>query len=188
MYHNHMGPGYNPMGAVQPAARAGRSRKSSRARGCSTAVLIATPFLLAILAVSAFWVGIPSWHVRTAGVQTQGIAILVADCGRSTDGHGNPGPETYRAVIEFTDQHGQVQHVESHWNCSNFYQDGEQVPLWYLPDDPSSFLTAGEAAWLYILTPVWGGMALFLVIALPVAVAILLRARWQIAQQPEVWG
>lgn len=188
MYDNHMGPGYNPQGAGQPVAWTGRTRGNSRALGCSTTVLWAAPFLLAILAIAAFWIGIPTWHVLIAGVQTQGTIIQVEDCGPSQVGPDHsPGPETFKAVIQFTDQQGQVHQVESH-ECSNGYNIGEQISLRYVPDDPSSFLTDFDALGICILTVGGGGMALLLVVALLVAVFILLRARWQAASQPEVWG
>jgi hypothetical protein len=137
--------------------------------------VIAYLVLLSVLAVPLFWIGIPGWQVRVAGVSTVGTARLDYSCGTSTDADGNPSPETYHVSIQFHDQSGKLQKVESHWACNNFYDDGGQVSLWYLPSDPSRFLTGGEAIWLYITSVLWAVIT-FLVLR---GFFRLLAARWR---------
>lgn len=132
--------------------------------GFASACLVA----LLVLSFLAVWIGVPAWHVRFAGVQTVGTATLDYSCGTSTDADGNPTAETYQVSIKFTDQNGKLHEVGSHWACNNLYDDGEQVSLWYLPDDPASFLTGGEAAWLAVFTGLW-------VLVVGVLVTIFLR-------------
>jgi len=126
-------------------------RRASRGLGGVIAYLV----LLSVLAIPLFWIGIPGWQVRVAGVSTVGTARLDDSCGPSTDTNGNPTPETYHVSILYHDQSGKLHEVESHWNCNNFYTDGEQVSLWYLPSDPSRFLTGGEAFWLALTSVLW---------------------------------
>jgi len=144
-YSTNMGPGQSVPG-FGPVAR------QRVARGCGLGGMITC---LLALAIPLFWIGIPSWQVRATGVSTVGTATLVSSCGTSTDGDGNPTVETYQVSIQFTDQQGRTHQVESHWACNNFYSDGQQVSLWYLPGDPSRFLTDGEAIVLYITSLFW---------------------------------
>lgn len=146
---------YNNMGSGQPGVAFGPVAQRRAAPGCS---LIAYLVALTALAIPLFWIGIPGWQVRVAGVSTVGTARIDYSCGTSTDTNGNPTAESYHVSIQFNDQSGKLHKVESHWACNNFYNDGEQVPLWYLPSDPSSFLTGGEAFWLYITSALWMGI------------------------------
>lgn len=148
-YYDNMGPGPQPGVAYGPVAQ------RRVARGCGLSSMIACLVALAVLAIPLFWIFIPGWQVRATGVSTVGTATLTSSCGTSTDGDGNPTPETFQVSIQFTDQSGKLHKVESHWACNNFYNDGEQVSLWYLPSDPSRFLTGGEAFWLYITSAIW---------------------------------
>jgi hypothetical protein len=148
-YYNNVRPG-QPDLAFGPV----RERRASRGLGGVIAYLV----LLALLAIPLFWIGIPGWQVRVAGVSTVGKARLVDSCGTSTDANGSPTPETFHVSIQFRDQSGKLHEVESHWNCNNFYNNGDQVLLWYLPSDPSRFLTGGEAFWLFITSVLWMGI------------------------------
>jgi hypothetical protein len=145
---------YNNMGSGQPGVAFGPVARRRAARGCLGG-MIGHLVALGILAIPLFLIGIPAWQVRAGGVSTVGTATLTASCGESTDADGNPTPETFEVTIQFTDQNGQLHKVGSHWACNNFYNDGEQVSLWYLPGDPSRFLTGGEAFWLYITSALW---------------------------------
>lgn len=153
---------YNNMGPSQPGVAFGPVPQKRVRRGLSG--LIAYLVVLAVLAIPLFWIGIPGWQVRATGVSTVGTATLTQDCGASTDGEGNPTPETYRVDIQFNDQSGKLHKVESHWACNNFYNDGEQVSLWYLPSDPSRFLTGGEAFWLSITSALWAVITFFVLL------------------------
>jgi hypothetical protein len=147
-YYTNMGPG-------QPGVAFGPGAQRRPARGCGLSGMTACLVALAVLAIPLFWIGIPGWQVRLAGVSTVGKARLDDSCGTSTDGNGNPTPETFQVSIQFHDQSGKLHQVESHWSCNNFYNDGEQVSLWYLPSDPSRFLTGGEAFWLSLTSVLW---------------------------------
>jgi hypothetical protein len=184
MYPNNMSAGYNPMGAGAPMA----PQKNGLARGCSLGCVVACLLALAVLTIPALLLGAPAWRVRTQGVQAQGTATLAGSCGSSRDENGNEGPETFQVIIHFTDQQGRPHQVGSHWACNNFYDNGESVSLWYLPDDPSTFLTAGEAIWLYIVTAIWGIFALALVAVLVIALVLMLRRPKPAAPQPMAWG
>lgn len=166
-YYNNMGPG-------QPGVAFGPVAQRRVARGCGLGVMIAC---LVALAIPLFWIGIPGWQVRAAGVSTVGTAALTASCGTSTDGDGNPTPETFEVTIQFNDQSGRLHKVESHWACNNFYNDGEQVSLWYLPSDPSRFLTGGEAFWLYITSALWAVLTFFVLLGLFKSLGARLSAR-----------
>jgi len=167
-YYNNVGPG-------QPDMAFGPVAQRRTARGCGLSGMKACLVALAVLAIPLLWIGIPAWQVRVAGVSTVGTARLDDSCGTSTDGNGNPTPETYHVIIQFNDQSGKLHQVESHWNCNNFYNNGDQVSLWYLPSDPSRFLTGGEAIWLYITSALW------MVITYMVLLSFfkLLGARWR---------
>lgn len=183
MYPNNMGAGYTPMGAGTPMA----PQKNALTRGCSLGCVVVCLIALAILAIPAMLLGVPAWRVRTQGVQVQGTATLAESCGSSRDENGTEGPETFQVIIRFTDQQGRPHQVGSHWACNNFYNDGEPVSLWYLPNDPSTFLTAGEAIWLYIITAVWGVIVLALVVVVLIAFGLILRRPKPATPQPMVW-
>lgn len=146
---------YNNTGADQPGMTFGPGAKRRAARGCGLGGMVGCLIALGLLAIPLFLIGIPAWQVRAGGVSTVGTATLTSDCGASTDGDGNPSPETYQVTIQFNDQSGKLYKDESHWACNNFYNNGEQVSLWYLPGDPARFLTGGEAFWLYITSALW---------------------------------
>ncbi len=164
---------YNNMGAGQPGVTFGPGARRRVARGCGLGGMIGCLVALSLLAIPLFLIGIPAWQVRAGGVSTVGTATLTSDCGASTDADGNPSPETYQVTIQFNDQSGKLHKVESHWACNNFYNDGEQVSLWYLPSDPSRFLTGGEAFWLYITSALWAIITFFVLLGF----FTLLRAR-----------
>src|SRR5215468_10235092 len=111
MYSPNMGAGYTPMA---PAPQ-----RNSITQGCSLGCAIVCLIALIILAVPAIWLGIPAWHVRTQGVQTEGTASLIESCGTSRDENGNEGAETFQVSIRFTDQQGRSHEVGSHWACNN---------------------------------------------------------------------
>ncbi len=184
MYPNNMGAGYPPLGTGTPMA----PQKNTLARGCSFGCIVVCLIALAVLAIPAVLLGVPAWHVRTQGVQTQGTAILTASCGTTPDENGGEGPETFQVTIRFTDQQGHTHEVGSHWACNNFYNDGERVSLWYLPDNPSTFLTAGEAVWLYVATAIWGIIVLVLVVVVLIALGMMLRRPKPATPQPMVWS
>ena len=167
-YYNNMGPG-------QPGVAFGPVPQKRVRRGLGG--IIAYLVLLAVLAIPLFWIGIPGWQVRVAGVSTVGTSRLDYSCGPSTDGNGNPSPETYHVSIQFTDQSGKLHKDESHWACNNFYNDGEQVSLWYLPSDPSRFLTGGEAFWLYITSALWAVITFFVLLGFFKSLGARLSAR-----------
>ena len=168
---------YNNMGVNQPGITFGPGAQRRVARGCGLGGMIACLVALGVLAIPLFLVGIPAWQVRAEGVSTVGTATLTASCGTTEDEHGNPGPETYEVTIRFNDQSGQLHKVESHWACNNFYNNGEQVSLWYLPNDPSRFLTSGEAVWLYITSALWAIITFVVVLIFVLLAGALLRRR-----------
>jgi hypothetical protein len=165
---------YNSMGSGQPNIAFGPVAQRRAAPGCG---LIACLVALAVLAIPLFWIGIPGWQVRVAGVSTVGTARLDSSCGPSTDANGNPTPETYHVTIRFNDQSGKLHQVESHWACNNFYNDGEQVSLWYLPSDPSRFLTGGEAFWLSITSVLWMVITFLVLLGFFKLLGVRLRGR-----------
>ena len=169
MYYNTPGPG-QPVPGFGPAAQ----RRAAPGCGCGP---IAYLVALALLAIPLFWIGIPAWQVRVAGVSTVGTARVDYSCGTSTDTDGNPTAETYQVTIQFNDQSGKLQQVESHWACNNFYNNGEPVSLWYLPSDPSRFLTGGEAIWLYVTSVLWAGITFMVLLSFFTMLLAQLRGR-----------
>jgi uncharacterized membrane protein len=130
--------------------------------------------LLGLLAIPAVLVFVPSWHVRLAGVTAHGTARLVEQCANT---NSDDSTATYVVQIVFTDAHGIQHHDESHWSCTNIYDNGEQLSLWYLPDDPASFLTSGEFTWMAILSVVWLVITVPLVLSVYVMMGRLLVGR-----------
>jgi hypothetical protein len=136
-------------------------RNPSLRIGCSVGILV----LLVVLAVVALLFLVPGWHARLAGVSTQGTAHLAGNCAPTDVNDTTP---TYRVIIAFSDAQGVQRRNESHWACNNLYDEGEHVSLWYLPDDPSSFLTTGEFLWLAIFSAVW------LLLTIPLGLAVVM--------------
>jgi hypothetical protein len=155
---------YNAPGSPPLASSFGAQARQPRNRsvriGCSVGILV----LLAILAIPALLVFVPGWHVRLAGVTAQGTAHLAGDCAPTDVNDTTP---TYRVIIQFSDAQGRQQRDESHWACNNLYDEGEHVSLWYLPDDPGSFLTGGEFVWLAVFSAAW------VLITIPLALVVV---------------
>jgi hypothetical protein len=110
---------------------------------------------LAVLGWLAAWFGVPAWYIRLIGTQTTGTATVIASCGVDDYATQGDNAETFRYIFQFTDARGQVQRLTSHSVCNNLYNDGEQITIWYMPNDLNSFLTSAEAFWLYVLSPLW---------------------------------
>lgn len=115
--------------------------------------LIGMVILLPILLVSAglfYWLGFPVLQTRLSGVQTTAIAHEIAICPGDSD---NPG-DSYAFSYEFTTANGQHYNLSQDGFCTNIYNDGDHITLWYMPNDPHHFATDLQMNTLYILAAV----------------------------------
>lgn len=131
-------------------------------------LLVGAFVFLITLVIALAWVGgSPPWQARLFGVQTQAIvkSIDTTTCSDYTlpdpglDGGGFVLGSLPHAAIEnnvlptvqFTDRQGHGHTVQENY-CGN-YGVGEQVTLWYVPNDPTTFALApdtdSDAAFVY---------------------------------------
>ncbi len=114
-----------------------KNRRKSRLGGFFAAIFILAVCLLA--GWIFFW---PSWQARLFGVQTQGIVRSVKPCPENNSDvalRSIPFVEIVDHVqptVQFTDRQGQTHEVVD-LICGS-YGVGEQVTLWYLPNNPNS--------------------------------------------------
>ncbi len=125
-------------------------------------------FVLVLLLIPALWGVFPNWYIRLAGTEAPGRAAYVDDC-------QDDGP-TYKTSVIFQDAQGQLHEIPGD-TCTNFYQDGEQLSVWYLPNDPTSTLIGGgNAEFLTFLTGFWLVFTLLLLLFFGIMVWELRKA------------
>jgi len=94
-------------------------------------------FILLILAVLFYALAFPVWQIRLTGTQTSAIAHEDRICAGDSE---NPG-DSYSFSYEFTDTHEHHYRIAQHSFCTTVYNDGDHVAIWYMPDDPTRFVT-----------------------------------------------
>lgn len=111
--------------------------------------------ILLILLGLAGWLGIPPWLVRIGGVETGAVAREAASCG--ADDYATQGDNATTAIFafQFSDQQGKAVRETREGVCNNLYANGEHISLWYMPQNPQSFLTDQEALWLCVFSGIW---------------------------------
>ncbi|HEU5381161.1 MAG TPA: DUF3592 domain-containing protein [Ktedonobacteraceae bacterium] len=117
----------------------------------SGARLFVMGVLLAVFLISAAlfcWLALPAWQIHLSGVQANAIAHAHGYCEGDND---NPGI-SYAFTYEFTDARGQQHRVAQDGFCTDVYQDGDHVTVWYLPHEPTRMVTDLEVHMLYIFT------------------------------------
>jgi len=116
-------------------------------------------FFLALLLVPAIWGLVPNWYLRLAGTEARGRAVHVAAC---EDGNGIGDGPSFQTSVIFQDAQGQLHEIPGD-TCTNLYQDGEPLSVWYLPSDPTSTLIGGDnTEFLKFFTGFWLAFALLL--------------------------
>nr|WP_201392151.1 DUF3592 domain-containing protein [Ktedonobacter sp. SOSP1-52] len=123
-----------------------------------------------------YWLAASTWQVRLNGNQTRAIAHKYVYCEKTED---SPGSFSFK--YDFTDTHGKKHSVANPNFCTNVFENGDEVTIWYMPDDPTSMITDAEAVVAYIITGVLGGLSLVaLIISLIALLKPLLRPRQKI--------
>lgn len=124
-----------------------------------------TIFLLIILVpIGLFYLlGFSVLQARFAGVQTTAIAHEIAICPGDSN---NPG-DSYAFNYEFTTANGQHYNLNQDGFCTNIYNDGDHVTIWYMANDPQHFATDLQVHMTYIFT------AIGLVIDVPLLLVFL---------------
>ena len=115
--------------------------------------LIVMSILFLVLLVTAglfYWLGFPVLQTRVSGVQTTALAHAIAICPGDSD---SPG-DSYAFSYEFTTASGQHYNIAQHGFCTNVYNDGDHVTLWYMSGDPHRFATDMQVNMLYIFAAV----------------------------------
>jgi hypothetical protein len=143
-------------------------RRRSRVRGLFIALFVfaMTTFLGWLL----IW---PGWQARLFGVQAQGVVQDISVCSDSGGGEvalrGVPLlsiQDNVQPTVQFTDRQGQT-HVVNDVICGS-YGIGEQVTLWYLPSNPTTFSLENDK----------GTLMLFTILDAPAAAVSLLFVLW----------
>ena len=123
--------------------------QTTRPRFSGAKLIGMTIFLLVILVPAGLFylLGFPVLQARFAGVQTTAIAHAGAICSGFTD-------DIYVFTYEFTTANGQHYTLAQNGFCTNIYNDGDHITLWYMPSDPHHFATDLQVHILYIFTAV----------------------------------
>jgi hypothetical protein len=104
-------------------------------------------FLILVgLAVLAIWLFVPPWYIRLAGSETRGMLLQVQDC------EIQDGDEGFLMLIRFRDTRGQLYELPPGDYCDSEHNNGDTLPLWYLPTDPTRALSYSDAIGVYIAT------------------------------------
>src|SRR5579863_138891 len=127
---------------------------------------------------------IPAAQARLSGVKTVGTVQSLSDC--TDDSGGDGGDVALRSMhplealdsnvqptIEFTDLKGQRYSVVD--TICGDYAIGEQVVLWYVPDNPSNIALEQDQTTVVVLGGIFGVMAL---VGLIVILFALARMAW----------
>lgn len=146
-----MSSSYNAMGGAPVSGYPGASPAAAPVPAGPLRAQFLTVFAaLVILAIPAIWLFIPNLYVQVTGHQTQGIETIVADCGNDY------GSDDTQAAVLFIDDQGQFHEIPSNGTCTNFYHEGASVPVWYLPNSPSStYMLNGGSLFFYIFLGIW---------------------------------
>lgn len=108
-------------------------------------------FLVILVPVWLFYLlGFPVLQARLGGVQTTAIAHAVAICPGTSD---SPG-DSYAFTYEFTTVNGQHYNLAQDGFCTNIYNDGDHMTLWYMPGDPHHFATDLQVHTAYIFAAI----------------------------------
>jgi hypothetical protein len=137
---------------------------------------------LVILSIPAIWLFVPNIYIQVAGHQTQGVETIVADCG------SDDGSDDQQAATLFIDDQGQFHEIPANGTCTNFYTEGESVPVWYLPNNPSStYILNGVSIFLYIFLILWLVAAVAALIFFARTTLRLIRASIQTGELARLW-
>lgn len=110
-----------------------------------------------IITILLYFLAFPAWQVRLNGVQTTAIAHADGVC--SSDDDSSSG-DSYSFSYSFTDAQGKHYQIARDSFCTNIIDDGAQVTVWYMANDPHTLLTTPEAVLLYIFSGLGGGVDL----------------------------
>lgn len=132
-----------------------------RSRNSATRPIVISILLLNFLVVAAllYWLALPAWQVRLSGVQTTAIAHVDSACG-----NGDDSPD-YAFSYTYTGPQEKSYRVAHDNFCTNVISNGDQVTVWYMPDNPTNLLTSPEAILLYVFSAMGGALGLGLLIA-----------------------
>ena len=87
-----------------------------------------------------------SYSIVTQGVQAKGTVIETYRKPRRT---GEPPSSAEAPVIQFVTQSGEIKkYYSTLFTTPSSHQPGEQVPIWYLPNDPARATLNGADAWV----------------------------------------
>lgn len=148
-------------------------------------------FFVSLIWFQVWMANSPQWQARLYGTQTQGVVKSIADDCNTNIQDPNLDPslnggfvlgsllplakieQNVRPTIEFTDRQGHRYDVQEDY-CGD-YGVGEQVTVWYLPANPTTFALAYEtdSTLLDVYIPLIG-MLLFLLFILASVVLFVL--------------
>lgn len=132
-------------------------------------------FLLAFLVITIllYFFAFPSWQLRFTGVQTTAIAHEDGICESDDDSSS----DSYSFTYSFSGPQGKSYSVTHDSFCTNVISDGDQVTIWYEPDNPTNVLATPEAILLYIFSGIGGAMDLACLVVILLTLSSGLRAR-----------
>jgi hypothetical protein len=143
----------------------------------SGARLIGMGVVLLIFLVLALLFGllaIPTWQIRLAGIQASAIAHEDGVC----PGDSNDPGDSYSFTYEFRGTKGQHYHVAQDSFCTDVYNDGQRVTIWYVPDDPPRIVTDMQVIMLYVFSAIGlPAMVILLIVFFRLLIPPLLTAR-----------
>lgn len=129
-------------------------------------------FMFLVLTILLYFFAFPSWRLRFTGVQTTAIAHEDGICASDDDSN-----DSYAFSYAFTGPQGQSYSVTHGSFCTNIISDGDQVTVWYMPDNPTNVLAMPEAILLYIFSGIGGAIDLACLVAMLLTLRSGLRAR-----------
>jgi hypothetical protein len=87
-----------------------------------------------------------SYSIITQGIETEGIVVETFRKPRRT---GEPISSAAAPVVQFMTQSGEVKkYYSSLYTTPCYYEPGQQVSIWYLPNDPTKATLNGKDAWI----------------------------------------
>ena len=129
-------------------------------------------FGLLIITILLYFFAFPSWQLRLQGVQTTAIAHEDGICASDDDSN-----DSYAFSYSFTGPQGKSYNVTHNSFCTNVISDGDQVAIWYAPDNPTNVLATPEAILLYIFSGIGGAIDLACLVITLLTLINGLRAR-----------
>jgi len=156
---------YNNM---QSYVRTGSNGFSSASR----IVIAIFLFVFLVLTILLYFFAFPSWQLRLTGVQATAIAHEDGICASDDDSN-----DSYAFSYSFNGPQGKSYSVTHNSFCTNVINDGDQVAIWYAPDNPTNVLAMPEAILLYIFSGIGGAIDLACLLAILLTLTSGLRAR-----------